>query len=162
MHMAQQGEDREDLLAEATALVERIELSMAGVNEPVVAGFRRDGSFSIFFGAARVYQFNRLGKLRRAYVDGLLYKAERGRLFSLRRERTAGQLTLWRAELAPDAATSFIEAAAAALGGLRMAIAAGTAKIVGQHPADAQVLPRVERWLGQFGAIEIADSPRLA
>ena len=160
--MAQQEEDREDLLAEATALVERIELSVVGANEPVVAGFRRDGSFSIFFGAARVYQFNRLGKLRRAYVDGLLYKAERGRLFSLRRERTAGQSTLWRSELAAEAAASFIEAAAAALGGLRLAITAGTVAAVGQHPAEAQVLPRVERWLGELVAIEIADSPRLA
>ena len=55
--------------------------------EPIVVGFRRDGALSIFFGDDPVYQFNAAGELRRAYCDGLLFKAVRGRLVSLRRVR---------------------------------------------------------------------------
>src|SRR5262245_38318908 len=72
--MARQESDREDLLREATALVERAELKVAGEPEPVTVGFRRDGSLSVFFGSVAVYQFNTAGELRRAFADGLLYK----------------------------------------------------------------------------------------
>ena len=159
--MAQQEEDREDLLAEATALVERVELALSGLAEPVVAGFRRDGSFSVFFGASPVYQFNRLGKLRRAYVDALLYKAQAGRLYSLRRERTAQAVNLWRAELSDQAAEQFLATAIAALQSLHAAISSGQVTIAGQHPAEALVLPRVERWLSRLSTVEIADAPGL-
>ena len=74
--MARRESDREDLLREATALVERAELTIEGFDEPIVVGFRRDGSASFFFGADPVYQFNTAFELRRAFVVGLLYKAE--------------------------------------------------------------------------------------
>ena len=48
--MARHEEDREDLLAEATALVERAELVVEGAAESVVIGFRRDGCASIYCG----------------------------------------------------------------------------------------------------------------
>src|SRR5215216_4505512 len=93
--MAREGSSREDLLREATALVERIELlprttdrSMVAsdlVGEHIIAGFRRDGALSIFFGEDPVYQFNAAGALRRAYCDGKLLKAARGRLAALQR-----------------------------------------------------------------------------
>ena len=38
--MARQEHARENLMAEATALVERVELLLTGVAEPIVAGFR--------------------------------------------------------------------------------------------------------------------------
>ena len=70
--MARDESDREDLLREATALVERIELAPADAadDEHIVAGFRRDGALSIYFGADPVYHFNSAGELRRAYCDG--------------------------------------------------------------------------------------------
>ncbi len=83
--MDRQQSDREDLLAEATALVERIELVLPGYAEPIVAGFRASDCASLFFGTDPVYQFNSQRQLRRAFVDGLLYKAECGRLVSLTR-----------------------------------------------------------------------------
>src|SRR6476469_7343231 len=86
--MSRQESDREDLLREATALVERIELRLPDQPESVVAGFRRDGSASFFFGQSPVYQFNSGRELRRAYRDGLLYKTDNGRLVEMRRERT--------------------------------------------------------------------------
>src|SRR6188472_3162282 len=102
--MARDESNREDLLREATALVERIELlpQSAGAaqslnlaeGEPVVVGFRADGALSAFFGADPVYQFNAEGELRRAYVSGLLFKAAQGRLISLNRVRTASEVQL--------------------------------------------------------------------
>ena len=49
--MAKEERDREDIFREATALVERVELSgIVGQAEPVVIGFRRNGCGSIYFG----------------------------------------------------------------------------------------------------------------
>ena len=73
--MARNQSDREDLLREATALVERAELRISGWSEPVVVGFRRGGGASLFFGGKEVYQFNAGGELRRAFVAGRLIKA---------------------------------------------------------------------------------------
>src|SRR6186997_1242741 len=103
--MARRESEREDLLREATALVERAELTLEGSEEPIVVGFRRDGSASFFFGVDPVYQFNAACELRRAFVGGLLYKAERGRLVSLSRQRTMESVALFRAELTAQATT---------------------------------------------------------
>src|SRR5262245_12366974 len=105
--MARQESDREDLLREATALVERAELKVAGESEPMTVGFRRDGSLSVFFGGDAVYQFNTAGELRRAFAGGLLYKAERGRLVELRRERSADEVALVRRELPDEESARF-------------------------------------------------------
>ena len=67
--MAREEHARENLIAEATALVERVELLLAGLPEPVVAGFRPDGSASLFFADDPVYQFNsRTFAARRSWV----------------------------------------------------------------------------------------------
>src|SRR5437588_282047 len=87
--MARETTDREDLLREATALVERAELAVADWPEPVVIGFRRDGAASIYFGGDPVYQFNARGELRRAFVADRLFKAEHGILAALDRQRSA-------------------------------------------------------------------------
>src|SRR5437016_5665990 len=97
--MARHESDREDLLREATALVERVEMRNPGCDEPVVAGFRRDGSVSFYFGADPVYQFNSAGEFRRGYVAGMLYKAERGRIIKLERKRGEHSVDLLRNEL---------------------------------------------------------------
>src|SRR2546421_10418921 len=102
--MVRRESDREDLLREATALVERAEIRTPGEHEPIVVGFRRDGSASFFFGAHPVYQFNSAGEFRRGYIGGLLYKAERGRLIALRRERSDAEVALVRTELNDDEA----------------------------------------------------------
>ena len=47
--MARQESNREDLLREATALVERVELHVPAFEEPIVVGFRRDGCASFLF-----------------------------------------------------------------------------------------------------------------
>lgn len=158
--MARQEQDREDLLREATALVERAELQVHGDNEPVVAGFRRDGSFSVFFGGDPVYQFNSLGELRRAFVDALLYKAERGNMIGLRRERTATATVLVRQPLSAEEQMLFLSAARERLRSLCLALEDNRFTLVGQAPPEADVVGRVQKWLSVSPERpEVADRP---
>ncbi len=107
--MARQESDREDLLREATALVERIELApAAGDGKDVVIGFRRDGAASIYFGTDPAYHFNSSGELRRAYCDGLMYKAEHGQLVSLERIRRENEMQLVRRTLTDAKEAEFL------------------------------------------------------
>jgi hypothetical protein len=151
------------LLAEATALVERVGLQVAGQPEPWVIGFRRDGSASFYFGADPVYQFTSEGKLRRAFVDGLIYKAEAGRLVSLDRQRSIGTVDLVRHDLDDAEQCVFLDVMERHLRGLVDALGDETTRVVGQVPADVDVVGRVRNWLASidrpFGA---ADSPRSA
>jgi hypothetical protein len=145
--MARDEQDREDLLAEATALVERAELAIAEDAESVVVGFRRDGSPSVFFGADPVYHFNSANELRRAYCSGLLYKAQHGRLVSLRRERAPGEVHLIHRSLSDDEMRAFLQESVERLSNLRLALARGDGRVVGQAPASADVLGRIAIWL---------------
>lgn len=160
--MARQESDREDLLREATALVERAELAVAGEHEPVTVGFRKDGSLSVFFGGDPVYQFNAAGQLRRAFSGGLLYKAEGGRLVELRRERSASEVALVRRELTSEETTNFLTAAITRLISLRDSLAAGDYKVTGQVPADRDITSRVRKWLDEhLASLAIAGRPNL-
>jgi len=159
--MAREETDREDLLREATALIERIELRVPHEVETVVAGFRRNGAASFFFGADPVYQFNTSGELRRAYVAGRLLKAEQGRLVQLTRERTADAVHLVRHELDATETADVLQRMSDRLAALRNALD-GPYEIVGQVPNDADVLTRVLRELTSLCvAPRIANSPRV-
>ncbi|MFM7070692.1 MAG: hypothetical protein ACKO38_02725 [Planctomycetota bacterium] len=161
--MAQQEQDREDLLREATALVERVELRVMGFAEPIVAGFRRSGECSVYFGADPVYQFNGAGELRRAYVDGRLVKAERGELVFLRRERSAGQSFLVREEIAADVSAARLRIAAEQLDQLRAQLAAGQFQLIGQVPIAVDVVVRLRGWLDRLPCpLRVAAAPNVA
>lgn len=163
--MSRRESDREDLLREATALVERVELRVAGLTENVVAGFRQDGAASFFFEADPVYQFNAAGELRRAFVGGLLYKTDGGRLVEMRRERTAEAVELHSRQLDPAETATFLDAAEAALDGLKSALAASQFEVVGQVSHDIgspNVAAKVSAWLAvRPGGISLAQSSRL-
>src|SRR5437660_8131008 len=122
--MSRRESDREDLLREATALVARAELNVAGFDAPIVVGFRRDGAASFYFGAERVYQFNTARELRRAFIGGLLYKAEQGRLVSLTRERSEAAVSLFRVELDDKEAAGIVARLREQLRSLHGALAA--------------------------------------
>jgi hypothetical protein len=160
--MAREEQDREDLLAEAVALVERVELALPDLPEHVVAGFRRDGCASLYFGPDPAYHFNTRRQLRRAYVDGLLYKAERGLLVSMLRQRSDSQVALIRHDLDESEARGFLAALISRAAQLHRALERGDYKIVGQTPADADVVGRVQLWLTELGVnVQIAASPRV-
>lgn len=158
--MSRTQSDREDLLREATALVERAGLQVAGNDEPVVVGFRAGGEASVFFGADPVYHFNADGELRRAYVGGLLYKAERGRLVSLRRQRSEREVALVRHDLSDSEAADLLSGMQKRLAELAAAIAGGAFQVFGQVPADRDVLCRIRGWLATLPApVRIAPAP---
>ena len=160
--MARRESDREDLLREATALVERAELTIEGFDEPIVVGFRRDGSASFYFGAEAVYQFNVALGLRRAYIGGLLYKAERGSLTSLTRERTAESVSLFRAELTAPEAADFLAGMRKRLSALQLALQNGRFLLTGQVPLEADIPDRIRCWLDRLPtSLEIAQAPNV-
>jgi hypothetical protein len=160
--VSRQESDREDLLREATALVERAELTVAGFSEPIIIGFRRDGSLSVFFGPDPVYQFNGAGELRRAFASGLLYKAERRGLVALRRERDEREVALVRTALTAEETAEFLNAAHRRLTELAAALGSRSFTITGQVPIDANVVSRVQEWLAALPAqIPIAPSAGL-
>jgi hypothetical protein len=179
--MALQESDREDLLRDATALVERIELKPhlfgwcaamwhnAGSDSwggewtmaNVVAGFRANGAVSIFFGSDPVYQFNSCGELRRAYCDGLLFKAAHRRLVSLRRLRQHHVVQLIRHDLTDEEQHSFFVRMQELLRSLTNELDSDRLCIVGQVPPDADVLGRVRDWLTEHDGLPIATTPRV-
>ena len=157
--MARDESNREDLLREATALIERVELVPRPTGIHLVAGFRRDGELSIFFGEDPVYQFNAAGELRRAYRNGVLLKATNGRLASLNRVRTEREVQLVRTDLSDSEQGVFLDQMAANLRQLKEWIRHGEIEVVGQVPADADVLGRVGNWLSEHSSWEIATRP---
>ncbi|MCO6459359.1 MAG: hypothetical protein J5I93_28955 [Pirellulaceae bacterium] len=181
--MARHEADREDLLREATALVDRVELRTDAEPDPVVVGFRRDGCGSVYFGAEPVYQFNSSGQLRRGYHGGQLLKAEAGRLIGLTRRRTANQVQLLRDEWDAQRTVAFLLDAHRRLERLRQSLAEGRftligqvvtpasadtwqrdasepcAAVAGQGAGDAALIQRIARWLESLGALTVAASP---
>lgn len=158
--MARHESDREDLLREATALRERIEYEVDA--ESIVVGYRSDGSGSLFLGVEPVYQFNRPGELRRAYWRGLLVKAERGKLVTLRRHRVEREVQLLRRELSEEETESFLEEVRMHLSRTLQRLQSADCRVIGQVPNDQPVDERVRAWLAQRleEPLAIARSPR--
>jgi hypothetical protein len=87
--MARREIPKEDLVRDATAFAVRAELRRSeGDPNWIFVGLRDDGGGSVYFGDDEFYAFNAKSELRRAFVDERLYKAEGGRLISMRRART--------------------------------------------------------------------------
>lgn len=134
--MARIESDREDLLREAVALVRRAEL--IGPNEPdlLVIGFRETGWLSIYFGQDLMYQFDELGRLRRAYVDGLLYRTQGQTLAQLRRERSETETSLVRRDLDEGSLLEFRDRLHTCIRRLQEHLQDGQLNIVRQIPPD--------------------------
>lgn len=125
--MARSESDREDLIREATALRNRVEWQLPDGQEPVFAGVRSDHSLSIYFGPDPVYQFTAAGGLRRAYVDGFLFRTQGTTLAKLKRERSTEQTALLRRDLNPDELSQFLARMDEKLARLCQSIADGSA-----------------------------------
>ena len=157
--MARQEREREDLLREATALVQRVAFQ-ADDSTAVVVGFRRDGSGSIYVGDNLAYHFNSENAFRRAYVDGELLKAEGGELIALRRERTESEVQLLRRSLAPAETGKHLERLTQCIRWLRRLCHSSDLRILGQVPEQTNVLQRVREWLNTLdGQLRIASRP---
>lgn len=158
--MARQETDREDLLREATALVQRAEFQLPGEAEPFVAGFRRDGSFSLYCGGDQVVQFNTAAQLRRGYFDGKLLKADKGKLVWLTRERTAEAVILHSRELTTAEVAQTLERSAQLIKRFCAALANGNYTLIGQVPPEENIVPRILAWQAALSLpLQIAPTP---
>ncbi len=158
--MAREESPREDLMREAVALVQRIEFQVEGESSPVVAGFRRDGSISLYFGEDPVVQFNTRQQIRRGFHAGQLIKAERERLVALTRVRTERETELLRHELSDEETRAYLQEIQGRLSRLRAAIDQQRCVVLRQVPQDEDVLLRVRQWLDSLGdTLPIASAP---
>lgn len=160
--MARETHEREDLLRDAVALVPRVMLrvQLGGRSVDVFAGFRGE-SLSLYFGDDPVYHFNDRGELRRAFVDGRLIKAEKGRLVSLERKRGDKETVLERQADSEQSDRDLLADLSRTLQILAAEMTAGLVEVVGQVPVDGDAAARVGAWLTQHPMPTIADSPRV-
>lgn len=132
--MARNESDREDLLREAVALRRRAELRVPHESESVVAGFFADGRLAVYFGADVMYQFDKQGRLRRAFADGSLYRAGPDCLSKLDRVRTSTETLLVRHDLTPDELNAFQAIMTKRLQALEAALEQGAVQMIGCVP----------------------------
>ncbi len=111
--MARHEANREDLFSEAAGLVRKVEGSINDL-AVILAGFRTDGVLTVYFGADPMFQFDELGRLRRAYLDGYLYRAQGNTLARLTRSRSNSETTLQRSDLTAAELVDFLRANTAA------------------------------------------------
>ncbi|MFH5805735.1 hypothetical protein [Alienimonas sp. DA493] len=143
--MARTEADREDLFAEAVALVRRAERVLPNLPEeqnPVVAGVHRDGRVSVYCGGAVADHFDSAGRLARAFRsagDGTprLYRSQGDTLAELVRRRAADRTTLVRRDLAAEELAAFLAATRARLGVLAAGLAGPETprRVAGEDPS---------------------------
>ena len=162
--VAREEADREDLMAEATALVRRLEIMVASPaslksdsdgtaeTEPITAGFRRDGAFSIYFGQNLAYHFDPAARLKRAYVAGKLYRTQAGRhaasqpltgegqLAELTRVRTTAETVLQRRDLPATECEAFLDSAAGRLVQLQKVLETGEFHLLRSVPTGGTAI----------------------
>lgn len=100
--MTRNESDKEDLIRDATAMVDRAEFLTVAADKKtclVTAGFRKDRALSLYFDQDPFYQFDAEGRLRRAYENGFLFRSQGTTLARLNRTRTTNQTTLNRSDL---------------------------------------------------------------
>jgi hypothetical protein len=159
--MARHEANREDLMREAVALVERLCLRGADGDE-IVIGFRQDGSASIFFNQDPAWHFNRLGELRRAYESGQLIKAERGRLFRMARRREPDRVVLASAPMTDEEQAQWVAAVVNQIKQIQHRWREGELVVAEQIPPDEPVPHRARELLASLAkGFPIARSPSL-
>lgn len=131
--------DRENLMRDASALRIRGELRVPGWNGTVIAGCRDNGGWSIYVGEDPCYHFDAEGRLRRAFVHGLLYRTQGGTLAELRRNRSPDASQLIRRDLENVERDAFLREMQRRLAQLRSALQTGAAALLQSVPDEADV-----------------------
>ena len=134
--MTRQESDREDLIREAVAMPERGEFRVPGLDELVTVGFRTTAAMSVFIGQDPVYQFDPAGRLRRAFVNGLLYRSQQSTLARLQRVRTETATQLQRSDLSQDDLSDFRTLMHQRLSCISDSIRNQTIQVIRAVPAD--------------------------
>ncbi|MEX0727190.1 MAG: hypothetical protein WEB58_17650 [Planctomycetaceae bacterium] len=145
--MARNESDREDLYAEATAFVRRVELSPrenVGGGAAVVAGYRRNGVLTIYLSPDEMYQFTPAGELRRALLRDALFRTQGGTLAKLIRHRTPTATELLRHDLTADELAVFLSRTRERLAAFLLGLSDGDFLAVRQSPAEDVVSPLIQ------------------
>ncbi len=158
--MARDEHQRENLLRDAVAMVERIEWQAPDERE-VVLGFRQQGGLSVYLDQDPVYHFTSDRQLRRAFIDDCLLKAVDHQLVAMRRRRVDGEVQLISQPLGEDRTQRFFADMHAAFASLLDDLKHNRLQLVGQVPADAAIEARCADWLAHLVAQPclIAASP---
>ncbi len=157
--MARHESDREDLMREATALKRRVRLQPPAGGPMLVAGFHRDGALSLYFEADPVYHFDSAGLLKRAYIDGDLYRTQGETLAKLTRVRSDRETQLIRIDLTPDECDRVRKAVINRLTGLHDSLAAGSLQAVETVPSGDPIVPDLLSVIGLILRQEIRLAP---
>ncbi|HRA87089.1 MAG TPA: hypothetical protein PK992_03445 [Planctomycetaceae bacterium] len=152
--MALFEQDREDLMREAVALPQRVELQVQGMETLVTVGFRTSSAMSVFIGQDPVYQFDPQGRLRRAFVDGVLFRSQHATLAMLKRERTETQTLLLRTDLTEDGLHEFRTTMLQKLGSLERTLKVGDYSVIRCVPEAESHVPQIQTALEM---IRLAD-----
>jgi hypothetical protein len=154
--------DREDLLAEAVNLRERIELRVPGSEDAVTIGCNDLGHWSFYFGAEPMYRFDALGQLRRAVQGGKLYRTQGATLAELTRVRTEQETQLQRRDLSANEVETFLAEVRSHLQQLYWDYVAGRCQTLRQVGEDAEFNARLTAVLTSFHERPIVLAPALA
>lgn len=157
--MTRQESDREDLIKEATAYRTRAEFAVQSA-QTVFVGIRRDEVMAIYFDQDPMYQFDANGRIRRALVDGVLFRAQGETLSRLSRQRREQETVLERTDLSSDELTAFLDTMDDAIHSFVNEIDNGSAVIQRAVPSDTEtdIPERVKQQLLNV----LSTSPRIA
>lgn len=134
--MARNESDREDMIREATALRNRVEWKVPDESELVFAGVKSNGWLALYFGTDPVYQFSEEGGLRRAFVEGYLYRTQGDTLARLHRARSETTTSLIRRDLTTDETAKLLDQMDGRLRNLILHISDGSAEVVRSVATD--------------------------
>ncbi len=154
--------DREDLLAEAVNLRERIELRLPGSEDAVTIGCNDLGHWSFYFGAEPMYRFDVEGRLRRAVRDGKLYRTQGATLAELTRVRVENETQLQRRDLSPGEVEAFLAEVRSHLQQLHVEYTAGRCQTLRQVGENADFTTRLAAMLCRFHKEPLSLAPALA
>ena len=153
--------DREDLLAEAVNLCERIELRVPGSHDAVTIGCNDLGHWSFYFGAEPMYRFDAEGRLRRAVRDGKLYRTQGGTLAELTRVRLEQETQLQRRDLSPTEVEAFLGEVRTHLSHLHQEFTTGRCHTLREVGTQANFAGRLNAMLARMAESPIKLAPAL-
>ena len=142
--------DREDLMADAVNLRERIELQVTGSDHPVTIGCNDLGHWSFYFGAEPMYRFDSAGQLRRAIREGKLYRTQGTTLAVMVRVRTEQETQLQRRDLGPIEVEAFLALVGGQMQHLAVEFAAGRCQMLREVSASADFKDRLTAILNRL------------
>jgi hypothetical protein len=154
--------DREDLLAEAVNLLERIELRVPDMEDAVTIGCNDVGHWSFYVGAEPMYRFDADGRLRRAVRGGKLYRTQGGTLAELERVRLEQETQLQRRDLSPAELDVFLVEVRTHLQQVHRAYITDRCQVVREVGTQADFPVRLAAQLFRFDAEPITLAPALA